>query len=532
MVEHGPGPVVVHVGPARAGQLEVLDLALVGAHVPGHRDAERAVWVIGHKRRVLQPYPLFQRGQRHPRLPVQEDHTLGRRYDDVLVGAPDLGGDHAPDDLAGNRPAPEHLAVGPVQGVHGPAPVAVVRTFDHLEAPGEAELGQRRAGRRRAIEAGGPHQVALGVEGEQPVGVRSTPPVGTGPDDYAQPAPGEEGPDCRRGLHDLVGVVVAYEPARGAAGAGVAGRREDAQVPALAVLDPLREPGCLVAAFDYLGLVVAVQVGERRGRKAAVRREPGEPSQRGARGGIERVLLLADRGRYYVGAALEVADGEGGDHRRRVAPALVGGRVAHPLQPAPGPVGVESLITAHVGVSGVASTHKDGVVGRGRVEGGHRRRRVDGRTPGAGRPARHGGAVGEEEGVDVAGPVAHYHRREAVQGRDIGRGKGDGATPVREQVGPDLDYAGARGGDGLSGKRSRADGGGHDDGCQHGRGQPPPKSAIFSGKGPTRRLIRGHGLLRTRAASVRSPDEVSQGLAAHAGTPPSSWCRSGIGRQS
>ena len=181
---------------------------------------------------------------------------------------------------------------------------------------------------------------------------------------------------------------------------------------------------------------------------------------RSARAGVEKPLSALNQGkpanvapeaasRAYSswptegattsGPALEVADGQGGRHRRRGPGRVVAGRVLDGHVPAPGPVRVEGLVAALVGSGRVAGPDENGVVARAAAQGGHRGRRVHRGSPGARRPARHGPAGGQREGVHVTGPVPHHDGGHASQGGDIGRREGDRVAGVGQGDRPDLD---------------------------------------------------------------------------------------------
>ena len=214
-------------------------------------------------------------------------------------------------------------------------------------------------------------RLAISPHGEQLVGGRCPRPVGPGTDDDTDGTAGQERAHGGGGLDDLVGVVLALEPPGRAPRAGVARGGQDPQVAALGIMHAVGDPGCLVATFDDVGLAVAVEVGQRRGRKVAVRREPGEPGQGGPGGRVDGVLFLAERWRHRVeGAALEVAESQRGPHGRGVAGLRVAGRVLHGDEPALGAVGVEGLVTAGVRGGRVADPDEHGVIGRPGVAGG------------------------------------------------------------------------------------------------------------------------------------------------------------------
>ena len=214
---------------------------------------------------------------------------------------------------------------------------------------------------------------------------------------------------------------------------------------ALGIVHPVGEPRRLVATFDDVGLPVAVEVGQRRGRKVAVRREPGEPGQGGPAGRVDGVLFLAQRWRHRIeGAVPEVAERQRGPNGRGVARLRVAGRVFHGYEPALGAVRVEGLVTAGVRSGRVADTDEHGVIGRGvggggAAERGDRGCRIDGYAARPGGPARHGPPVFQRKGIDITGSVSDDHGWLAPESGDVGRGQGDGMTRVRQGLRPDPD---------------------------------------------------------------------------------------------
>ena len=129
------------------------------------------------------------------------------------------------------------------------------------------------------------------------------------------------------------------------------------------VVHAVGDPRRLVATLDDLGLAVAVEVDQGRGREVAVRREPGEPGQGGAGGGVERVLLLAQRRGHRVECgALKIPERQRCSHSRGMACLGVTGRVLHGHEPALGGIGVERLVPAGLWRGRVADAHEDGVI--------------------------------------------------------------------------------------------------------------------------------------------------------------------------
>ncbi len=293
-----------------------------------------------------------------------------------------------------------------------PSSLVLPQAYGHLGRPVESDQVVRvRVGGVRAEVAGAGHDAHL-----------------TG---------AQELPDGGRGLHDLVGLVLAEQ------GAGTA---DDPDVAAVRVQVPELVTGHRVvggvAAFDHLVLAVGVEVGDGGGGENGVgveERPPGEDSH-GVR--VEGVAQLAHGPGHHVQLALQVPDGQAGSH----AGGARSGDHLRVLHEGSAPGAAELGVAASRVVSGVAQAHVH--VGAG--GGGSR---VDRDSAGADRPAGHLRAVAQVQGVDVAGPITDEDGGPtAVQGGHCGRGLGDRAGAVRDRDVPrQLDVGGGRGRSGAGG---------------------------------------------------------------------------------
>ena len=333
---------------------------------------------------------------------VVDDQAVGRRDQHVVVAAAgEVGSGDPPDDGAGGGlgPAGQRRTVGAVEGPDQSAGSGV-GPFEHLHIAVAFDVTDGRAPGGGSPEVGPPHDAARGVGPEQGVGVGGSRVVGPGAEGDAGLAPAQEVAHGRRGVHGLVGVVLADQIATGP---------EHPQVPPGGVRLAVGHPGGRVAPLDHLGLPVSVEVGQRRGGEPAVGGEEGPPGQDRAGGSAEGVLVLAQRRGHHPGGPVEVSHGQ---------------RSLHPMEPVgvrggPAPelgTGVgEGVVPPHPGIGGVAGPHEHGVGARPVRR--DRRGRVDGGAARMGRPATDRAAVGQVERPQVAVTVADHHRRTAsVQG--------------------------------------------------------------------------------------------------------------------
>ena len=171
---------------------------------------------------------------------------------------------------------PDGLAAGGVQH-----PDRATGALGDLQLAVAQHVGQRWAARGAAVQGLCPPQVATRVDGDQLVGVGGTGVVvAEAGHDAVGRAGIEELPDRGRGLHHLVGLVLAGEPAVGLALAGVAGRAQYPQLAAVVVLRVVGESAARVVPLDDVGLAVAVDVGEGRRGESCCR--PGTTESRRA----------------------------------------------------------------------------------------------------------------------------------------------------------------------------------------------------------------------------------------------------------
>ena len=146
-----------------------------------------------------------------------------------------------------------------------------------------------------------PDHVAVGVDGEELVGVRGARVEGAGTEGDAHSTSAEEVPDGRRRVDGLVGVMVADQVPAGT---------QNPDMAAVLVLHVIGVAGRRVPALDDLGSAVAVQVGQRRCGESAVGREERPAGEHGAVAGVECVGVLTERRCLHGLDALHRTDGQ------------------------------------------------------------------------------------------------------------------------------------------------------------------------------------------------------------------------------
>jgi len=263
VVELRPCAGLAHGRHLGADELEVLHDTVLGgsvAAVAGDRDAEGAVGIAGHERRVLQADTAFERGRDASR-PAVEDVGAGRGgNDDVLVAGAEISGDDSADDLARELAPPMDPTGGGTERVHR----AGERPFDHLQIAVAEAIGQGRAAQGGAVELRLPHLVAVGVDGEDVVGVGRAGPIRARAEDDAGLGAREDVTNRRRRAHSLVDLVVAVEAGVGSA-APVSLLTENADLPAGDVVGAVGHAGVGVATLDDLVLTRdAFDIGDCR----------------------------------------------------------------------------------------------------------------------------------------------------------------------------------------------------------------------------------------------------------------------------
>ena len=363
VMELRPSPGLGDQGAVGAVDREVLHHALdvvVGAvrdsEVPGHRDADGAVGVIGDQGRVLESVdlpgrhpavarPVVHVDQLGPGLPVENLEACGRGDDHILVAVPtQVGCRHRADDPADRRDLPDDGAGAGVEGPHRTGAVVLVGALYHGEPAVPLHVGQGRAPAGGAVELLAPDRVAARVEHLDRVLV-ATRVEGSRPGGNAERSPGQDRAHGGGRVDLLVGVGGADEATMVV---------EDAQVPPVLVVLPVGEAGRGGTTDDDLVLPGAVEIAHGRRGEHAVGREEGPPAEQRPVRGPQRVGPLAQRSGDHEGGTA------GGTHRRRGLDADIGKGIGRrvggkrvPQQRATGPVGVVAALGGVGGVPGV-----------------------------------------------------------------------------------------------------------------------------------------------------------------------------------
>ncbi len=343
-------------------------------------------------------------GDDRPRPAVEDEGTVDRRGDHVVIPLPgQIGSHHRSDDPTDVGPFPDGPAGTAVQDPDRPGPSgALVGALHDLHRSVAQHVGQRRGREGAAIEPGRPSQPAMAVIGLQGVGVRGAGEERSRPHHDAGGATPEEAAHRRGRVDDLVGVGPAdllslsgQDPEMAPVGVGLASALT----------------GGLVAADDDLALTGAVEIGQCRRGVRAVGVEERPPGQGGTGRGIEGVGDLAERTGDGPGVALEGPHADPGLHAPRRN--TVGGGIDHPGEPFLPAGGRERRVATGGGVGVVPRPDQDGRPIAARR--GDRRSRIDRAAGVGGRPPGHLGAVGQVKGVHQASPVADDHGRLAVE---------------------------------------------------------------------------------------------------------------------
>ena len=188
---------------------------------------------------------------------------------------------------------------------------------------------------------------------------------------------------------------------------GVAGAREDADVPAVPVGLAVGEAGRRIAAAHDLAASVGVQVGHGSRGEDRVTLEPGEPAQHGSVARAQGIGVLAEGAGLDAVAVPIGADGERGGHGG--VGRGVGRRVRFLDEPLVPGSRRDGLVAPGVRGGRVAAADEDGVEPED-VDGCDRGRGVD-RCTRVVRPTAHRGAIGQVEGVDPTLAIAEDRRR-------------------------------------------------------------------------------------------------------------------------